>query len=348
MKCGPTTASLATLMASMFVLAIARADDSAPTEYAVKTTMPIGGEGRWDYATFDADTHRLWVTRSTHTQAIDITGGKVVADITGQKRAHGTAIVSSAGRGFITDGQNGSIVIFDLKSGEVLGNAAAAEDADGIIYDGGSGRVLATCGDAGKLAVLQPDVDPKSGKAELVDLGGKPEFLAADGEGKAFVCINDKNEIAVVDLKTMAVSSRWPTGSGTKPTGISIDPKHHRLFVGCRNQKLIVMSTEDGHVVSELPIGKGNDACGFDSGTGEAFASCGDGTLTVVKETSEGKFQTSTVKTREGARTMTLDPSTHTIYLPTAEFEKAAPGEKRPPMKAGSFMIVVVAPAKGA
>jgi DNA-binding beta-propeller fold protein YncE len=312
----------------------------------VQKTFHIGGPGRWDYATSDPDSNRLYVTRSTHTQAIDVNIGKVVADIQGQQRAHGTAIVSAIGRGFISDGRDGTIVIFDLKTGDVLGKAAAADDCDGIIYDAGSDRVLAACGDAGKLAVLDPKSDPKTAKAETVDLGGKPEFLAADGTGKAYVDINDKNQIAVVDIKNMTVTAHWPTGSGERPTGVAIDPEHHLLFVGCRNQKMIVMSTDDGHVLAELPIGKGNDACGFDPGTGEAFASCGDGTLTVIKQTSPGKFEASTVQTKAGARTMALDPATHTLYLPTAEYQSPPPATGRPIMKPDTFMIVVVAPVK--
>ena len=339
--------SVALLAAALSVglfSAASLAAETGDSGYAVQKTLPVGGEGRWDYATFDPSANLLFVTRSTHTQGIDVASGKVVIDVKGQKRSHGTAIVPAVGRGFITDGGDGTIQVFDLKTGETLGKITAAQDADGCIYDAGTNRVLASCGDAGKLAIVAPDVDPKTGKADLVDLGGSPEFLAADGAGKAYVNLNDKNQIAVVDLKTLAVVNRWPTGAGTKPTGLAIDAKNHRLFVGCRNQKLVVMSTEDGHVLGEFNIGKGNDACAFDPGTGDAFASCGDGTLTVLKQTSPGQFSAAGVQTRAGARTMTVDPSTHILYLPTADFDAPAGNGPRPAMKAGSFMIVVVAP----
>jgi DNA-binding beta-propeller fold protein YncE len=336
----------AALGAVVILLPVARADDTAKTQYAVQKTLPIGGDERWDYALFDPSTQHVFVTRVTHTQEIDPATGKVVHDITGQKHSHGTAVAPALNRGFITDGDDNSIVIFDLKTGEVLGNAAAGEDADGIVFDAGTNKVLAGCGDAQKLAVLSADADPKAAKADLVHLGGKPEFIAADGAGKAYVNINSKNEVAVVDLKTLAVTAHWPTGTGTKPTGLAIDPKVHRLFVGCRNQKMIVMSTDDGHVIAELAIGRVNDACQFDAGTGEAFASCGDGTLTVADETSPGKFNVTSVQTKQGARTMALDPATHTIYLPTAEFGPPVDGGKRPAPKPGTFMIVVVSPVK--
>jgi DNA-binding beta-propeller fold protein YncE len=341
MKSIRTAATFALLLTSA---SLAIADSPTASQYEAKTPIHIGGPGRWDYASIDPSTHHLLVTRSTHTQVIDTATGKVLLDVHGQQRSHGVVAVPSLNRGFITDGKAGTIVIFDLKTGDVLGNAAAADDADGEIYDAGTNKVLATCGDGGVMVVLDPSVDPKAAKAESIDLAGKPEFLAADGKGAAFACINDKNEIAAVDLKAMKVSARYPIGSGTAPTGLAIDAKNGRLFIGCRNQKLIVMDTADGKVLAELPIGRGNDACGFNPQTGEAFASCGDGTLTVVKETSPGKFEvTQTVKTPMGARTLAVDADAKTVYLPTAEFEAATEGQRRPAMKADSFMIAVVA-----
>jgi uncharacterized protein (DUF2141 family) len=347
MRKSKTTLFLIAALAAIIIHTAVRADDTAKTQYAVQKTLPIGGDGRWDYALFDPASQHVYVTRGTHTQVIDLASGKVVQDIAGQERSHGVAVVPALNRGFISDsGGDGSILIFDLKTGQSLGSVAAADDADGLIYDAGTNKVLVGCGDGQKLAVLPADCDLKTGKADLIDLGGKPEFIAADGAGKAFVNVNSKNEIAVVDLKTLAVTAHWPTGAGAKPTGLAIDPKNHRLFVGCRNQKLIVMSSDDGHVIAELAIGKGVDACRYDPGTNEAFASCGDGTLAVIDETTPGNFAVTTVQTKQGARTMALDAATHTIYLPTAEFEAPADGGKRPQPKAGTFMIVVVSPTK--
>src|SRR5439155_19183353 len=159
------------------------------------------------------------------------------------------------------------VTVFDLKTNEVLGKVAAADDADGIIYDPASDRVLVSCGDANVLVAIPPDIDPKSGKAEQVPLGGKPEFLAADGAGKVFVNLVDKALVAVVDAKSMKVLERWPVAPASQPVGLAIDPAKHRLFVGCRSQHLIVMSTSDGRVLANLPIGATNDACGFDPAT---------------------------------------------------------------------------------
>ena len=311
--------------------------------YQVSQTFHVGGEGGWDYLTVDSEHKLLYVPRSTHTLVLDAHTGKTVADIPGQKRNHGVAIVPSAGRGFITDGADASVTVFDLKTYSVLGKIKAAEDADGVIYDSNSGKVLVVCGDAGVMIPISPDLDVASGKADApVELAGKPEFLASDNNGKAYINLVDKNQVAVVDTKTMKVINRWPTTPGGSPVGMSMDTARRRLFIGCRKpQKLIVMDANDGRVLSDLPIGAGVDATKFD---GDVFASCGDGTLAVVREI-QGKFEVvQTVQTPRGARTMGLDAATHRLYLPTAELAPAE-GQSRPRPKPGTFMVVVVSPS---
>jgi DNA-binding beta-propeller fold protein YncE len=317
----------------------------AQTDWSIEKQFLIGGEGRWDYLTLDPQTSRLYVPRTTHTMVIDAASGKTIADIPGQKNAHGVAIVPEVGRGFISDGGNGSIVVFDLKTNATLGTIVAQPDADGIIFDHASGRVLVVSGDNGVLMSLKPDIDPKSGTidASPIELGGAPEFLASDEAGKVYINLMDKNEVAVVDLAAKKVIARWPVAPGGAPVGMSIDTEKHRLFIGCRKpQKLIVMSTDDGKVLASLPIGDTVDATKIDSGL--VFASCRDGSLTVARETSPGKFEIiQTVKTGPGAATMELDSKTHTIYLPTAEFEQPKPGTTgRAAMKPGTFTVLVV------
>lgn len=312
----------------------------AQTGWRVEKTINVGGAGGWDYLTVDPQTHRLYVPRSTHTMVIDSDTGKTIADIPGQKIAHGVAVVPAAGRGFITDGGgNGAIVIFDLKTNAILGSIVAQPDADGIIYDPASGRVVVVSGDGGTLMTLKPDIDPKTGKIDPpIELGGAPEFLASDGAGKVFVNLMDKDEVAVVDMKARKVAARWPVTPGGAPVGMTIDTAKRRLLIGCRKpRKLIVMSTSDGKVLADLPIGDHVDAVKIDSG--RIFASCGDGTLAVAGETSPGKFAiVRTVTTPKGARTMGVDPTTHKIYLPAAMPGPGEPQPKRP----GNFVIVVV------
>src|ERR1039458_4422118 len=219
--------AISRLSLTIFAISFAQAqsstsapNDSAP--YHVSQTFHVGGEGAWDYLTVDPEHKLLYVPRSTHTLVLDARTGKTVADIPGQKRNHGVAIVPSAGRGFITDGEDASVIIFDLKTYAVLGKVKAAADADGVIYDPASGKVLVVCGDAGVLVPISATVDLKTGKADAaVELGGKPEFLVADGAGKAYINLEDKDTVAVVDTKTMKVINKWPTAPGASPVGIN-------------------------------------------------------------------------------------------------------------------------------
>ncbi|HEX4068046.1 MAG TPA: hypothetical protein VHZ09_18650 [Acidobacteriaceae bacterium] len=313
---------------------------AAQSQWQVTKTFHPGGEGGWDYVTVDASNHRLFVTRATHTQAIDTTTGKLLADIPGQIRSHGVALVPQLNRGFITDGGGqGAILVFDLKTYDVLGTIATMPDSDGILYDRAANRVLAVSGDGNALMVFSPDIDPKTGHVQTINLGGKPEFLASDGN-RAYVNLENKDLVAVVDLASGKVIDRWPVAPGGHPVGMASDRVHHRLFIGCRNpQKLIVMSTETGKVEADLDIGSGNDAVRFDRG--QALASCRDGSLTIAGE-KDGHFAVEqTVKTVDGARTMGIDRETQTLFLPTAQMEPAAPGQ-RPQPKPGTFEIVVV------
>jgi len=318
----------------------------AQTKWKVFKTLKIGGQGGWDYLTVDPQTHLLYVPRSTHTLVIDPESGKTVADILGQKNAHGVALAPAASRGFISDGGgDGAIVIFDLKTNAILGTLAALPDADGIIFDPVSGNVLVVSGRGKALMSFKPDIDPKNGKIQdPIALRGEPEFLAADASGKVYINLMDTHEVAVVDLKTRSVLANWPVKPGGLPVGMALDGKNGRLFIGCRGpQKLIVMSTKNGDVLSDMPIGESVDAIKLIDG--EAFASTAGSQLFVAAETASGKFAiVQTVKTGEGARTMGVDPGTRRIYLPAAEYDTGANGKRS--TKAGSFMILVVGPSR--
>jgi DNA-binding beta-propeller fold protein YncE len=273
---------------------------------------------------------------------IDADSGATVGDIAGQKHNHGVAVVPELARGFISDGA-GSIVIFDLKTNAVLGTVAAKDDADGIIYDKSTGLVLVACGDAGVLITLKAESDPKTAVIDApIELGGKPEYLAADGAGKVYVNLEDKDQVAVVDLKARKVLAHWPVAPGGSPVGLAIDPQKHRLFIGCRKpQKMLVMSTEDGKIVGDLPIAAGVDATRWDGN--QAFASTREGKLTVAEEKNGTWQMVQTVTTGLGTKTMDIDNEVHKIYLPTADFDQPKPGATgRPTAKPGTFMIVVV------
>jgi DNA-binding beta-propeller fold protein YncE len=255
---------------AVFVVALTiglAASVDAQTKWAVVKTFEVGGQGGWDYLTVDPQTHRLYVPRSTHTLVIDTETGQTIADIPGQKNAHGVALAPAAGRGFISDGGgDGAIVIFDLKTNAVLGSLAAKEDADGIIFDPTSGYVLVVTGRGKALMSFKPDIDPKNGKIDdPIELHGEPEFLAADPSGKVYINLMTTNEVAVVDLKTRKVLANWTVAPGGQPVGMAIDTSKGRLFIGCRGpQKLLVMSTKDGKVLGDLRIGPSVDAVMLD------------------------------------------------------------------------------------
>jgi DNA-binding beta-propeller fold protein YncE len=323
------------------------ADGSGP--YEVAETVRIGGKGGFDYVTLDRRNKRLYIPRSTHTQVVDITTGKVVADIEGQKGNHGVALNRQAGRGFISDGP-GFVVIFDTKTNAVLGQVKVDRGADGIINDNSTKKVYVACGASKSLVPVSVDVDPTNGKADpSIDLGGKAEYLASDGQGKIYVNLEDKDQVAVVDAKAGKVVDKWSVAPGGAPVGLSIDARKHHLFVGCRKpQELVIINTEDGHVLDHVPIGAGCDATAFDRSFegGTILASCGEGVLNVAREKSPGKFEiVQNLKTRYRAKTMAVDGQTHMIYLPTAEYgEQTGGGRPRP--KPDSFMVVVVKPVQ--
>jgi DNA-binding beta-propeller fold protein YncE len=335
--------TIRTALASLAAFAVLAAVPClAQANYSVLNTFHIGGEGAWDYVTIDSPGHRLFVTRATHTQAIDTTTGKVLGDIPGQVRSHGVALVPKLNRGFITDGGGkGAIIVFDLKTYAVLGSIPTMPDSDGIIYDAKQNKVLAVSGDGNALMTFSPDIDPKTGKVDTIALGGAPEFLATDGNGKVFVNLEDKNVVAVVDLKSNSVTARWPVAPAGSPVGMAMDPSGKHLFIGCRKpQDLVVMDTADGKIEATLPIGAGVDATA--AAAGIAFASAGDGNLTVATDKG-GKWEVAqTVTTPVSARTMGMDQATHRIYLAAAETEPGVAPGARPRIKPDTFMIVVV------
>ncbi|HZZ56256.1 MAG TPA: hypothetical protein VFE31_00400 [Opitutaceae bacterium] len=298
--------------------------------FALTQVFPVGGTGKWDYVTVDSASSRVFLTRGSHTQVVSARDGSVLADIPGQSHNHGVALVPALGRGFISDGGDAAVVIFDLASYRVLGRVPAADDADGIIYDPASGRVFVGCGDSRCVVPIPAGIDPAHGAPDpRIALPGQPEFLAADGRGRLYVNLVDQNRVAVIDSRSLRVLTTWPTAPGGRPTGLSLDPAGEHLFVGCRApRQLIVLRCRDGSVAAHFPIGMGVDATRCFGG--RAFASCRDGTLTVIAADGDHFRPDQIVATRPGARTMGDDPATSTLYLPTAE--------------GGRFELLVVTP----
>jgi DNA-binding beta-propeller fold protein YncE len=308
--------------------------------YHVSKTIPVGGEGFWDYATVDADARRLYVSHGTHVVVLDADTQAVVGDIPDTQGVHGIAIASEFGRGFVSDGRANNVTMFDLKTLKTLATIPAGTNPDAIIYDPASKRVFAMNGRSGDITAI----NAADGKvAGTIAIGGKLEFAAADGKGAIFVNVEDKSELAHIDAEKLTVLHRWPLAPCTEPSGLAMDIKTRRLFVGCDNKMMAIVNADTGKIVTTLPTGDGTDANGFDPGTGFAFSSNGEGTLSVVHEDSPDKFTVvENVPTKKSARTMALDLKTHNIFLPAADFEAPAAGERRGKMKVDSFVVLMV------
>jgi DNA-binding beta-propeller fold protein YncE len=311
------------------------------------TFGPAEGSTReyFDYIFVDSSARRVYLSHGTEIKVIDADHGTLIGNIAGLKQDHGVAIAHEFGRGFITDGGQGKVIIFDLKSLKVIGEAKADNDADSVVYDPASKRVFAMNGDPNSSTVI----DAKSGSVVgTIKLGGAPEFAVADGKGTVYVNMEDKNEVVAIDSHTLAIKSRWPVAPAGAPTALAMDIKHQRLFSAGRNpQMLVVMDAENGKVIQSFPISGGVDAAAFEPETGLVFASTRDGMIHIFHEDSPDKFsEVETVKTEFGAKTMGLDTKTHNLFVDTADFSSPATptaGQPNPRRAAvpGTFRVLV-------
>jgi YVTN family beta-propeller protein len=328
-----------------FQCAAAGAKQKSPSGYRLIKQVRLGGEGGWDYLTFDAKGKRLFISRSTHVMVVDADTGAVVGDIPGTEGVHGIALVPDLGKGYTSNGRASTVTVFDLKTLKVLKQIPVGKNPDAILYDPASRRVFTMNGASRDATAIDAATDTVAG---TVALDGRPEFAVSDERGHVFVNLEDKSSVAEFDPKKLSVLARWPIAPGEEPSGLAIDRKHARLFSTGANKTLVVLDALTGKVVATLPIGGGVDAAGFDPETGLAFSSNGEGTLTVIREDSPDKFTVlENVATRRGARTMALDPKTHRVFLVTAEFgPPPAPTPERPRPRPsvvpGSFTLLIL------
>ncbi len=309
--------------------------------YRITHTYTLGGDGSWDYVVPDPPTHRVFIGRQDRVMVVDETTGKLLGEVTGINGAHGTAIASRSGHGFATSGRDQSVVMFDLRSLSPLGRIPAAEDADAVIYDAASDRVFTFNGDAHSSTVI----DPHAGtRIKNLDLGGKPEYGASAGDGKVYANLTDISQVVEIDARNATVSRTWSTDPCKQPVSMAIDPAHHRLFSGCRSGVMAISDYQAGKVIATLPIGTGVDGAGYDTASGDAFASNADGTLTIIHQDSPDQYRVvQTLQTAPLARNMGLDPMTHQIFIVSAEFGPApAGGRGRGAVLPGTFKLLVI------
>jgi YVTN family beta-propeller protein len=313
----------------------------AAGDYHLLKEIPVGGDGGWDYASVDATAHRLYVSHGTKVVVIDLTTDKVVGEITNTPGVHGLAPAPDLGKGFVSCGREDKAAIVDLKTLQTTAKVPTGKNPDGMLYDPAQQEVYMFNHTGGSATVI----DAKTEQViATIPLDGKVEFGAVDTQaGRVFVNLEDKSEVAVIDTKTHTVTHRWPIAPGEEPTGMAMDLAHHRLFLGCGGSKTMVMlDSTSGKVVASVPIGDGVDANAFDPETQLAFASCSDGTVTIAHEDSPDKLTVvQTLKTQQGSRTMTIDPTTHRIYLAAAKYDAPAAGQRRGKLVPDSFKVLV-------
>jgi DNA-binding beta-propeller fold protein YncE len=315
--------------------------------YHIANKIAIGGDGGWDYVTVDPDARRVYVSHATEVDVLDADSGAIVGKIGELKGVHGIAIAPELSRGFISNGQAGTVTVFDTKTLKKVGDdIAAGKNPDSIVYDPATQRVFVFNGGSASATVIDAELSAITG---TVPLQGKPEFAAADGANAMFVNIEDKSAIARIDTRKLLVEQMIKLAPCEEPSGMAMDRGTRRLFVGCGNKLMAVVDANNGKIVTTLPICSGVDATAFDPGTKMIFNSCGDGTVSVIHEDSPDQYTAQEpIQTRTGSRTMAVDSKTHKLFLPTADFEAesaqpAQPGQRpRRKMLPGTFAVLVV------
>jgi DNA-binding beta-propeller fold protein YncE len=317
---------------------------AAEGPYRLLKEIPVGTEGGWDYASVDSAARRLYVTHATQVVVIDTEKNAVVGEIAPTPGVHGFAVAPDLGKGFASNGRENKAAVVDLKTRQILSSVETGQNPDAILYEPAHKEVY-TFNGTGKSATV---FDATSGAVKAtIALAGKPEFAVVDVKaGRIYNNIEDTNAVVAIDTATHKVVNTWPIAPGEEASGLAIDLVHHRLFIGCSNSMMVMMDSTTGKVLGHVAIGPGVDANAFDPGTGFAFASSSDGTLTVAKVDAAGTLTVvQKLATPARTRTMTLDPITHRLYAAAAEYKPGAPGADgkpgRPTMVPGSFKVMV-------
>jgi DNA-binding beta-propeller fold protein YncE len=321
----------------------------AVPHYRVTHRIPVGGpDGFWDYLTVDTAGNRLFISHGTRVQVLDLTSFGVAGELDGTPGVHGVALAEDLRRGFTSNGRDSTVTVFDLETLKPVASIqATGRNPDAILYDPGTKRVFTFNHSRGNVTAIDAVADSVVG---TIPVGGTLEFGVTDGAGRLFVNVEDSSQLVEIDPAALEVRARWPLAPCEEPTGLAIDRAHDRLFVGCGNGLMAVVDAASGKVMTTLPVGRGVDATRYDPGTGLAFASAGEGSITVVREEDPDHYSVvQTVPTERGARTMGLDERSHRLYTVTMKFGPApAPTADRPHPRPrpvpGSFVALVLEP----
>lgn len=320
---------------------------SAQSGYQIVKTFHINSMGGWDYPAVDANSNKLYLSHGSQVNILDKITGDSIGIINNTNGVHGVAFVPSLGMGYTSNGKTNNVTVFDLKTGATVTQIEVGKNPDWIMYDPFSNKIVTSNHSGGDLSII--DVNTNQVVATIAVGGTKLETVVSDEAGKLFVNLEDKNQIAEVDIAKAAVTNIWDLTPSESPTGLAIDIKTKRLFSTC-DKTLVVMDATNGKIVANVPIGEGCDGAAFDPASKLIFTSNGSGTVSVVKEVSANVFKlVETITTKKGARTISLDPKTHMVYLPTADYEPLpadAPKGTRAKMIPGSFQVLILSPSK--
>jgi DNA-binding beta-propeller fold protein YncE len=315
--------------------------------YHLEKTITLGDGERWDYLAYDSASNRVYVAHGDHVDVVDPTKGEVIGRVNGiEGGSHGIAFAPKSNRVFTDDGKNGFAAIFDPHTFKIVKRIRTAPDADGMVYDSFSDRIFEVNGDSGNISVL----DPRSEKLSTTVTAGDPlEAAVASGDGRLFVNGVDRHDVVVVDTRDSKVLAHYPMPGCERPHGIAFDRAASRIFSTCANKVMMALDARDGRVLASLPIGAGSDGAVFDARRHVAISANGEGTLTIVKETSAGQFEViGTVQTARSARTIAIDDATGRLFLPAADIasEQPSPDGGRPHVTfvKGSSKLLVYAP----
>jgi YVTN family beta-propeller protein len=316
---------------------------AAQQPYHVIDRWKLGGEGFWDYLLVDSPAHRLFLTRGNHVDVVDTQTGKLVGSIANLHGTHGVALDNAGKFGYISDGGGNAVVVFDRSTLATLATIPAGTNPDGIVFEPATQTIWAFNGRSKDATVI----DAASRKVvATIPLPGKPEFPAVDGKGLVFVNIEDKSLIVRLDAHTNKLADTWPAGCES-PSGLAFDVAGARLFPVCDGKKMAVVDAYTGKILATPAIGDGPDAAGWDAAHKLAFASSGDGILSVIDASSADYKTIESLPTQKGARTMAYDSAADRVYLVTADFgPRPAPTadnpRPRPTMLPGTFVVLVV------
>ncbi len=320
------------------------------SDYKVMRKIHLPGETWWDYPSIDPSTGRLFVSRGTMVQVVNITTGKLAGVIPNTDGVHGIALAEDLNKGFVSDGADSSVTVFNLKTLRVVARIpVTGRDPDAILYDPFTHRVFTCNGETSNSTVIDAKTDKVIG---TIRLSGRPEFSATDGKGRIYINIEDKSLIDEINPVTLKIMNVWPLAPGEHPSGLAIDAVHHVLFSVCHNKLMIIMDALDGKVIAALPIGGRVDGAAYDPALQRAYSSNGEGTLTIVQREKDGSYRVlEDLPTQFGARTIALDTETHRLFLPTAKFgprpkPSAANPHAFPKMIENSFVVLEVAPVR--